>query len=502
MGEESGVTTTPQRVLGRWDLSLVALVSAAIAVRISLAVRLAYFADEQFSIRAALLGPGMAWRVALDDLHPPLYNFLLALWIGITGAWPEWHARMLSILIGSAWVLAVHRMAARHVSRGAALLAAGIIALHPFAVQFTEPARWYGLYALLATLVADRLELVLSRDRLADRLLLAGTLTLAGWTHVYGVLLALLSLVVVALYRRRDVLLPGVLTVASLLPLAPWFANAVTIDPATVDRTALRLGFVLKPLLLGFSLVAGGASYPTDVPTVACCVVLAAAAPMVLARKRGAITPVPIVIAWAPTILISGLVLGPFSLPHYYLALLAPLALCVAWLADHRDTATRVVIAAYIGAGAIGLVHLLMLHQVVREEFTDPWNAVATTALQAAGTDGVILTNSEALCLYADDRPNCVTFTAGIDSLNPVLAHFPVGRVAIVSAPQSGARDDVFDLERVLPTAMWRLGYALISDTGLVRTNDAALRRRFSTRPFPDFRVRLLVFVKTASTSR
>ena len=498
MGEESGVTESRQPVRRRWNPSLVALLAAAIAVRISLAARLAFFADEQFSLRAALLGPGQAWRVALDDLHPPLYNFLLAFWIGITGAWPEWHARMLSILIGSAWVLAIHRMAARHLSRRAALLAAGIIALHPFAVQFTEPARWYGLYALLATLVADRLDLVLSRDRLADRILLAGMLTLAGWTHVYGILLALLSLGVVVLYRRRDVLLPGALTVAGLLPLVPWIASAVTIDPAALDRTALRLDFLLKPLLLGFTLVAGGASYPTDVPTVACCVVLAAAAPVALARKRGAITPVPIVIAWAPTILIACLVFGPFSAPHYYLAVLAPLALCAAWLADHRDGATRAVLAAYIGAAAIGLVHLLMLRQVVREEFTDPWKAVATTALQAAGTDGVIVTNSEALCLYAGDRPNCVTFTADIDSIYPVLAYFPLGRVAIVSAPQSGAREGAFDLERVLPTAMLRLGYSLVRDTGLVRTNVATLRRQFSTRPFPDFRVRLLVFVKTA----
>lgn len=486
------------RLLGRWSWNpwLCAILAAGFAARLSLAMRLNYFADEVFSVRAALLGPGQAWRAALGDMHPPLYDFLLSFWLAEVGAWPEWRARLLSILIGIAWAVVIHRIAARHLSRRGALLAAAIVSLHPFAVQFTEPLRWYGLFALLVTLVVDRLELVLTGNRFSDRVALSMFLIAAGWTHVFGIVLACLTLALLAVRRVRGAAPVFVLTVVGLLPTLHWLlADLSPLQHAIFDRTALKVGLLTKPLLLAVSVTAGAASYPTDPPTLTCLLALAIALPVALARRRLEIRAVPAVISWIPALCIPALVLTPYSAPHYYLVLLAPVALCVAWLTDRWDTVSAVVVTAFVAAAATGLVHLLTLRQMVRAEFTDPWGEVAATALAAVGEEGLILTNSEVLCFYLGDIPRCATvWDAG--ALDSLLTRAAATRVVVVSAPQSGAREDAFDLERTFPSGLKQRGYRLVRDTGLVRTDAAELRRKFSRRPFPEFRVRMLEFLR------
>ena len=503
------VPPSPGRDSQSSSAALALILVGACGVRIFLASRWSFFGDEVFSLRASLHGFTHAWRASGEDIHPPLYHLLLAAWLGVMGPWPEWRARLLSIAIGVCWPFLVHRIAREHLSRSGALVAATIVALHPFAVQFTVPLRWYGAFALLATLTTHLTERVLRWGRRRDLALLSVTLVGAGWTHIFGWVLGLGVFAVVAiagLHRPRDpdriglreIALAALAVVAGWVPVFLLLGRRILEGVPGLDRTGIRSGLVLKPAFLILALLAGQASYPTDVLTLVALFVCFAALAAWAWRCRPHLSGGLGLVAQIPTLALVVFVVTDFSSPHYYLALLVPIALLAGRLSEQRDPAARIAVLAFGAAGVVGLAHLLLGVQYQREEFSDPWREVAEHARAAAGQEGWVLTTHSSPRFYMGDSTHSAEVVRPAD-LARAFAAMPVRtpqRIVAIIAPLSGALPELGAVARWLPDSLRARGYLAIRDTGMVRTDAPELRRRFSNRPFPEFRVRELDWVR------
>ena len=180
--------------------------------------------DAQFYVERArgLLGL-QADPLASQTYHlPPLYPWVLAAVPGVqTGSWAG--VRVLQAVAGTLALAGVYRLARRRLSRTAALLAVGLVALY-------APLTFYETRLLGDSLAFDLLVgLLVAADALADR----------GGAWRAALVGALAGLV--CLLRPQALLLVPVLAVwAATLPRRPWWplllAAAATIAPATLHN--------------------------------------------------------------------------------------------------------------------------------------------------------------------------------------------------------------------------------------------------------------------------
>jgi hypothetical protein len=487
-----------------WGLACVAVV--ALLLRLALAARTSYFGDEIFSLEAAQPGLGSAWASGRTDVHPPLFNLLLALWLRAFPALPEWRARLLPIAIGLLWMVAAYRLAVLSLTPRGAMVAAAIVGLHPMAVLFTEPLRWYGLLALLVTMSLVYLQRALRWARGSDLAWLALWNALLGWTDAIGLLIVAASM---PLWLGRHRWTPAPTPWRRVA--ASYAASALAVLPPVVallpqlaagmpgfDRTGLRAGLLAKPAYLAFALTAGQTSYPWDPVTLTGLAVFLAALVATLWRQRGHLGFSAPLAIWLPLVATSALVVTSLSAPHYYLALLAGVALLVGWISEQPGPAPRIAVCAFATLGTIGLVHLEAGRQFQREEFLDPWREIVTGLRGTTNPGDLVLFSHGSVGWYGADSSRFRKLLAprdlpGVLSSGPAPpAGAPRRRILAVISPLSGAQPELNAIEHWLGDSLAARGYALAVDSGLVRSDAAAARRRFSGRPFPEWRVRLL----------
>ena len=102
--------------------------------------------DEAYSITLASYDPVLIVAGTAVDQHPPLYYLVLHAWMALTGR-SLFSVRALSVLVGWATLPLVY-VAARRLHPRAGLLAAGLLAVSPAHVWYSQVARMYALLAL------------------------------------------------------------------------------------------------------------------------------------------------------------------------------------------------------------------------------------------------------------------------------------------------------------------------------------------------------------------
>ncbi|HEY6042743.1 MAG TPA: glycosyltransferase family 39 protein, partial [Anaerolineae bacterium] len=203
--------------------------------------------DETVSVWLARQDLAEITRHTAGDIHPPLYYYLLHFW-GTAAGWSEFSIAFLSLIFGVLIVALAYRLARDLFGGRTALLAAGLIALSPYNVWYSQEVRMYTLAACLA-LGACSFGARLVQDGAGVRranpleLLLFILLNAAGLYTLYYFVFFLVfeDLVVLYLlvtrYSLRDA--PHALRiwllsqVAIILLYAPWFPNALrqALDP-------------------------------------------------------------------------------------------------------------------------------------------------------------------------------------------------------------------------------------------------------------------------------
>ena len=121
--------------------------------------------DEAFSLWIARqpLWEGLGWLIRIDQ-HPPLYYSLLHVWTELFGEL-QGPVRMLSALFSTATVPLLYAAARRLLDRSSAAIAAGILAISPFHVQFAQETRMYSLLTLEVACVLYFLARLLTERR-------------------------------------------------------------------------------------------------------------------------------------------------------------------------------------------------------------------------------------------------------------------------------------------------------------------------------------------------
>jgi len=155
------------------------------------------------------------------DSSPPIYYWLLHLWIQVMGE-SEAAVRLPSVILGAIVIAATAVLAHRLAGERAAVAAAWLIAVTPMAVQFSQQARMYMLLPLFAIVATERF-LVYQRDG-AIGALVAHALALVAcfYTHNWGLLLFPGFVVAAALAPRARWRAWGVAAALALVSYVPW----------------------------------------------------------------------------------------------------------------------------------------------------------------------------------------------------------------------------------------------------------------------------------------
>ena len=161
------------------------------------------------------------------DTHPPLYPFLLHIWLRLVGSSPL-AVRFLSALIGTFSVPLVFVLGRRAVGPATGLLAALLAAVSPVLVYYSQETRMYGLVTVLAAAsVYGTVRILLQSRRAAGWLAYLIATLAAVYTHYYAFFVVLAENLVVVptlfMRRRRSDLARWLATQAGiLLAYVPW----------------------------------------------------------------------------------------------------------------------------------------------------------------------------------------------------------------------------------------------------------------------------------------
>ena len=129
---------------------LILLLLAAFALRLYRLDHQEIWGDEAHSAYVASL-PLPVVVSPRTETNPPLYHFLLYLWVGLTGS-SVFALRFLSLVLGVLTVPLVYRLARLAFGELVGLLAALLCTISPFLVYYSQEARMYALATFSTTL--------------------------------------------------------------------------------------------------------------------------------------------------------------------------------------------------------------------------------------------------------------------------------------------------------------------------------------------------------------
>jgi 4-amino-4-deoxy-L-arabinose transferase-like glycosyltransferase len=131
---------------------LLSITAVALALRVYRLTGYGIWFDEAYHIALISLPAtsDMLGAVLANPPSDPLYVLLLRGWSGMFGT-GDASVRALSVLFGTVTVPATYALGCLLAGRSAGLLGAGLIAVSPYAVEFSQEAALYALAALMTT---------------------------------------------------------------------------------------------------------------------------------------------------------------------------------------------------------------------------------------------------------------------------------------------------------------------------------------------------------------
>ncbi len=217
--------------------------------------------DEGFSVYLARMSLGEITARTTSDIHPPLYYYLLHLWLGPFGD-SEFVLRFFSLVFGLLTVPLIYALGRRLLDTASGLLAALLLALSPLYLWYSQEARMYTLVTLLC-LLSSYLLLRAVEGKGKAGFLWGGYIMvniLAVYSHFYAFFVLafhlLFLLVWWAVNRKGDTLLAGLLSQGVVaLAYLPWSGFVLRRYAADVSYWRGELVFteVVRKTLILFS---------------------------------------------------------------------------------------------------------------------------------------------------------------------------------------------------------------------------------------------------------
>ncbi len=133
---------------------LLSITGAGILLRLYKLTAISLWHDEAFSALLIKYSWGeMTYRIGLD-VHPPMYYYFLRFWHYVLGD-SLYSLRGLSVLFGVATIIITYLLVKKvFANNNTALMAATLVALNPFQIQYVTEARMYTMGAFFVVLTA------------------------------------------------------------------------------------------------------------------------------------------------------------------------------------------------------------------------------------------------------------------------------------------------------------------------------------------------------------
>jgi 4-amino-4-deoxy-L-arabinose transferase-like glycosyltransferase len=203
------------------DWPLLGLVLAAFALRVYYLGSQSLWYDEGFSVYLA--GQSLA-AITVGELNPPLYHYLLHFWLPLAGS-TEFAVRFLSVATGLLTVPLIAWLGTWLFDHPTGLLAAGLVAVGPFHLHYSQEARMYTLAATLALLSSAFLVRSLAGNRRRDWVAYWLSSLAAIYTHYYAFMVLVAQAVFVGVWAITQ----GRRATRAGSPPAPAVAGLLTV---------------------------------------------------------------------------------------------------------------------------------------------------------------------------------------------------------------------------------------------------------------------------------
>ena len=177
--------------------------------------------DEAISLSQTSRGFGEALYLLKTDVHPPLYTTLLWIWTTIFGQ-TEIAARSLSALIGTLIIPATYALGKKITSSTTGLIAATLVTVNPFLIQYSQEARMYSLFILLGVLSTYY---VLDYYEKGDMKLYAIVTILLAYTHYLSWILIAIHGVIASIKQPKDIRNHAGLGAILIASYIPWITH-------------------------------------------------------------------------------------------------------------------------------------------------------------------------------------------------------------------------------------------------------------------------------------
>ncbi|HEX8753993.1 MAG TPA: glycosyltransferase family 39 protein [Solirubrobacterales bacterium] len=225
--EEPPKTRTPAAVL--WALA--GIVAAGVVVRFASLGQQSFHHDEVITVMRVIPGSfvDMLHRVKTSESNPPLYYTLAWGWAKAFGT-SEFGIRSLTALFGAATVPVGYLIGRQLIDRRVGLILAGLIAVNPMLIWYSQEARSYALLVFFGALSFLFFVRSLDSRRGRDFALWALASALALWSHYFAFFVVGIEglWLLIALRGQWRRLLPALIAVgAAGLVLVPLLAAQV-----------------------------------------------------------------------------------------------------------------------------------------------------------------------------------------------------------------------------------------------------------------------------------
>jgi 4-amino-4-deoxy-L-arabinose transferase-like glycosyltransferase len=222
---------------------LLAITVLALLLRLLFLGQESFWGDELASVRRAQLDWQSFWELISGAPAMTLYYVVLRFWILLSDS--EFTVRILSVIPGVATIPLIYLLGRRLFNAKIGLIAALLLAVNAFHIQYSQEARGYSLLVFLLTL--SSWFLIRSMERPSSGINWAGyivTSVLAVFAHPFALLVGLTQVSSLVFLPRQNVpwgklFASGILIGVALLPI---LANVVddSVDPdAAVESQPL-----------------------------------------------------------------------------------------------------------------------------------------------------------------------------------------------------------------------------------------------------------------------
>ena len=194
--------------------------------------------DESYSAYLTHFDYPKMWDLTAQDVHPPLYYFVLKTWAHFFGH-TDFAMRMLSVVCGAVAILLAYLWLRYKYGATVAIVATAFLSISPVFVRYGQEMRMYTLVLAIVFAATYALQLAIDNGEKRWWALYAILLALGMWTHYFCAFAWIAHLVyLISIYRKKIFQKRIILTYVGAVALfVPWVPSLIR------QTTSVESGF-------------------------------------------------------------------------------------------------------------------------------------------------------------------------------------------------------------------------------------------------------------------